>query len=77
MSEQIQVEKRKHSLVIGPGGSTINGIMQKCGKGFKITIPERSEQSNVITLTGTPEQIAIAKTEIEKILGGNMNNTKC
>ena len=73
-TQEMQVDKNKHGLIIGPGGETINAIKQACGPGFSISIPERSVQSNTIKLTGSPSQINKAKQIIQTKLSQSPQN---
>jgi len=67
-TETIQIPKRSHGVLIGPGGATVNKIKAACGSGFQIVIPKRDEASDEVKLIGTPAQIEIARKEIQALL---------
>lgn len=64
----VNVPKKKHSILIGPGGANINRIREACGSGFQITIPGRTDESDEVKLSGTPAQIEIGKEKINELL---------
>lgn len=65
--EAIDVPKAQHGLLVGPGGATAKAIREASG-GCHLELPARDDPSTAVRLVGTPEAIAKAKLEIERLL---------
>lgn len=64
----LTIEKSKHGIIVGPSGSNVNQIKKDCGTGFVIEIPRIDDASDEIKLTGTQQQIEIAKLAIDSLI---------
>jgi hypothetical protein len=64
--EHLPVEKDLHKYLIGTGGSVVRELQTSTGA--RISIPQASDPSSSITISGTPDQVALAKQKILKIV---------
>ncbi|RPA71329.1 hypothetical protein BJ508DRAFT_419956 [Ascobolus immersus RN42] len=58
----------KYRLIVGPGGSTVNGIRKKTG--CKITIPRANSDEEAIIITGSEDGCLRARDFIVEIVNG-------
>lgn len=65
--ESIEIPKHQHGFLVGPGGATAKAIREASG-GCQIELPPRESDDTQVKLYGSPESIAKAKLEIERIL---------
>lgn len=65
ITEKITVPRNRHMRLIGYGGSVKNELMEE----FKVTIniPKKGSDSEVITISGAPEDIEKVKVRIEEL----------
>jgi len=63
--DYMEVEQKKYPVIIGPEGKTLGKIQS--ASGCKVSLPKKGSGVNVITLTGSPEAIATAKTIINDL----------
>ncbi|KAG7664532.1 SCP160 [[Candida] subhashii] len=65
VSEEIDIPKEKHRLIIGPSGSIRHAIQDEFG--VSLEIPRPNDKSSIIKVVGLPEKIAAAKSKIEEL----------
>lgn len=71
VTEEYELPKEKHKLIVGPGGSIRHAIQDETGA--NIEIPRPNDPSLVLKLLGTPEKIAAAKAKIEELTKDDWN----
>ncbi|RLV94517.1 hypothetical protein JA1_001757 [Spathaspora sp. JA1] len=71
VTEEIDLAKDKHRLVIGPKGTIRHSIQSEFG--VTIDIPRSNEDSTIIKIVGLPEKIAAAKEKIEELTKDDWN----
>ncbi|VEU23354.1 DEKNAAC104631 [Brettanomyces naardenensis] len=64
-TEVVQIPKKKHRLLVGPGGSVRRSLEEE----FKvnISIPKVNVESDDVKIRGLPDQIVKAKAKIEEL----------
>lgn len=73
VTEEYQLAKEKHKLIIGPGGSIRHSLQDEFG--VQISIPRPSEDSTVIALHGLTEKIAKLKEKLDELTKDNWNES--
>ncbi|KAL6451050.1 hypothetical protein SBY92_001300 [Candida maltosa Xu316] len=73
VTEEIDLPKEKHRLIIGPNGSIRHSIQSE----FNVTvdIPRSNDESTIVKITGLPDKIALAKTKIEELTKDDWNKS--
>lgn len=66
VTEELNIPQKLHSSMIGPGGKLILAITAECGD-VNIKFPQDGAQSNIITIRGTPEDVAKARVQLKKL----------
>lgn len=64
-SRSISVPKEHHRMILGKSGNRLHEIEQLTAT--KITIPNQNEDNDIITITGTKEDIEKAEAEIRQL----------
>jgi hypothetical protein len=67
----IDVPKNKHGALIGTQATTLRQIEIQSG-GCALTFPDRSSNSSLIQIEGSPAVIESAIAQVEKILGSSV-----
>lgn len=73
VTEEYDLAKEKHKLIIGPGGSIRHQLQDESG--VQIIIPRPNEPSTIIKLVGLPEKIAALKTKLDDLTKDNWNES--
>src|SRR5690606_13739717 len=64
--EEFKVNPKFHSSIIGPDGVHIRSLMDR--HNIMITVPQRDENSDIITLRGMKNAVARARAEIQEFI---------
>lgn len=64
-SRTISIPKEHHRVILGKAGKRLRDLEQLTGT--KITIPSQNEESDIITIAGTKEDIEKAEAEIRQL----------
>jgi len=65
IQKDIRIEPRIHGFIIGRSGATVDQIREESGA--NVIVPKNDESSELITLEGTHEAVAIAEEKINAI----------
>lgn len=71
VTEEVELSKEKHKLIVGPGGSIRHAIQDETGA--VIDIPRPSDPSPLIKISGLPEKVAAAKAKIAELTKDDWN----
>ncbi|EGW32423.1 vigilin [Spathaspora passalidarum NRRL Y-27907] len=71
VTEEIDLPKEKHRLIIGPKGTIRHSIQDEFG--VTVEIPRSNEESTIVKIVGLPEKIAAAKEKIEELTKDDWN----
>lgn len=66
ITKEMDVPQNLHTGMIGVGGKLIQSVMSECGD-VHIHIPSKEEQSDKITIRGTPEDVEKAIAALNKL----------
>lgn len=66
-SSVFHIPKSRHPELIGRSGSNLRDLQTKFN--VKVTVPGRDEGSSEVIVSGTPEDVELAREQIEKTLG--------
>eukprot|EP00047_Mylnosiga_fluctuans_P012927 m.28404 g.28404 ORF g.28404 m.28404 type:complete len:1218 (+) comp4552_c0_seq1:132-3785(+) len=69
VSEELNIEARFHSAIIGPKGRVVAAIMHECG-GVNIHFPhgaDKAAKPNVVVVRGPKEDVKKAKAKLEEL----------
>jgi polyribonucleotide nucleotidyltransferase len=66
VTEELVVDRKKHSLVIGKGGSQIQEI--QATSGARVIVPKRDEETDTISVRGTKSEVADAIRMIKEAI---------
>eukprot|EP00300_Choanocystis_sp_HF-7_P002404 c11833_g1_i1.p1 GENE.c11833_g1_i1~~c11833_g1_i1.p1 ORF type:complete len:889 (+),score=210.24 c11833_g1_i1:47-2668(+) len=61
------IPKSKHIPLIGPRGESIRSIESEAS--VKIVVPDRASYTSLVTVTGEPSRVEVARKSIERLLG--------
>lgn len=73
VSQDYDLAKEKHKLIIGPSGSIRQALQSEFG--VTIDIPRANEESTIIKLNGLPEQISAIIPKIELLTKDDWNTS--
>lgn len=73
VTEEYDLAKEKHKLIIGPGGRIRHELQEEFG--VQINIPRPGEASTIIQLVGLPEKIETLKTKLDEMTKDNWNES--
>ncbi|XP_061400572.1 vigilin [Musca vetustissima] len=72
-SRSISIPKDHHRIILGKAGQRLRGIEQATAT--RITIPNQNDDSDIITIAGTKEDIEKAEQEIRQLSAEQYKNT--
>lgn len=73
ITEEIDLPKEKHRLIIGPSGSIRHSLQNEFS--ISIDIPRPNDESTIIKVSGLPDKITAAKTKIEELTKDDWNES--
>lgn len=73
ITEEIDLPKEKHRLIIGPSGSIRHSLQNEFG--VTIDIPRPNDESTIVKVSGLPDKIAAAKVKIEELTKDDWNES--
>lgn len=73
VSEEFDLAKEKHKLIVGPGGSIRHALQEEFN--VQINIPRPNDPATVIKLIGLPENIDKLKAKLEETTKDNWNES--
>ncbi|RCK63906.1 hypothetical protein Cantr_10583 [Candida viswanathii] len=73
VTEEVDVPKEKHRLIIGPSGSIRHSLQNEFG--VTIDIPRPNDESTIVKVSGLPDKIAGAKAKIEELTKDDWNES--
>jgi len=73
ITEEMEVPQKQHMIIIGKGGSVIQGIQGDSGA--RVMVPGRDVESNIITIRGTREEVNAAKRLINDAIAATIPST--
>ncbi|CAX45465.1 RNA-binding, G protein protein, putative [Candida dubliniensis CD36] len=73
ITQEIDLPKEKHRLIIGPNGTIRHSLQSEFG--VTIEIPRPNDESTVIKIIGLPEKIENAKIKIEELTKDDWNES--
>ncbi|KAH3662435.1 hypothetical protein OGAPHI_005687 [Ogataea philodendri] len=65
-SETVSVPKKKHSLIIGPGGTVRRAL--ELEHHVRVNVPKIDQQSDDVVVRGSPQNVEKAKAAIQKLV---------
>lgn len=69
--EEYDLVKEKHRLIIGPGGSIRQGLVEKYG--VSIDVPKSGSESTIVKLEGLPEDVSKLRVELDELTKDDWN----
>lgn len=73
VSEEFDLAKEKHKLIVGPGGSIRHALQDEFN--VQINIPRPNDPATVIKLVGLPENIEKLRAKLEETTKDNWNES--
>lgn len=73
VTQEIDLPKEKHRLIIGPNGTIRHSLQSEFG--VTIEIPRPNDESTVVKITGLPDKIDSAKAKIEELTKDDWNES--
>lgn len=73
VTEQYDLSKEKHKLIVGPGGSIRHALQHEFG--VQINIPRPNESSTTIKLSGLPAKIELLRAKLDEMTKDNWNES--